>query len=259
MSEFTSGAEALDRNSPLPLWAQLEAELRRRLELGEFSLRFPTDQELTTIYGVSRHTARHAVDRLYSDGIVTRERGRGTTVNESHFEQSLGALYSLFQIVEDGGLQQRSEVLALEKVVDAYAAAQLDLGPKAPLFHLSRVRFAGDEPLAIDNVWLPFDIAGPLLKADFSHTALYEELSRVAGVRLTQGSERIRPVVPSKAERALLGLQAGTAAFSLERRGSDDNRAIEWRVTLIRGDRFSFLADWSAGQKASLRLASSES
>ena len=258
MSEFAQGAEALDRNSPLPLWAQLETELRRRLELGEFAVRFPTDQELTTIYGVSRHTARHAVDRLYSDGIVTRERGRGTTVNQSHFEQSLGALYSLFQIVEDRGVEQRSKVLALEKVVDASIAEELDLDADAPLVHLSRVRFADDEPLAIDNVWLPYDVAAPLLDTDFTHTALYAELERVAGVRPIQGSERIRPVVPSAEERALLGLKNGSAAFSLERRGCDASRPLEWRVTLIRGDRFSFLADWSVGSKAGLRLASVE-
>ena len=34
-SEFSDGAGTLDRTSALPLWAQLEAELRRRLAAGE--------------------------------------------------------------------------------------------------------------------------------------------------------------------------------------------------------------------------------
>ena len=47
----------LDRADPMPLWAQLEAELRRRIDAGEFSDgRFPTDLELTEGYEVSRHT-----------------------------------------------------------------------------------------------------------------------------------------------------------------------------------------------------------
>ena len=37
----------LDRSSELPLWAQLEAELRRALDDGDFDDRFPTDLELT--------------------------------------------------------------------------------------------------------------------------------------------------------------------------------------------------------------------
>ena len=48
---------ALDRHSPLPLWAQLETDLRRRIDAGEFADgRFPTDLELTEGYDVSRHT-----------------------------------------------------------------------------------------------------------------------------------------------------------------------------------------------------------
>ena len=69
----------LDRNSPMPLWAQLEAELRRRVEAGEFDEGFfPTDLELTEAYDVSRHTVREAVRHLNKTGLLKRERGRGT-------------------------------------------------------------------------------------------------------------------------------------------------------------------------------------
>ena len=48
----------LDRASPLPLWAQIVEDLRRRLVGGEFENRFPTDEELTRDYEVSRQTVR---------------------------------------------------------------------------------------------------------------------------------------------------------------------------------------------------------
>jgi GntR family transcriptional regulator len=254
-SEFSEGAATIDRTSPLPLWAQLEAELRRRLGLGHFELRFPTDRELIEIYEVSRHTARHAVAKLGSDGIVKRERGIGTSIDRHQFEQSLGSLYSLFQLVERSGVEQRSRVLELERATHAEAAAQLGLAADAPLLHLSRLRLAADEPLAIDRLWLPFEIGEPLLDVDFSHTALYDELERAVGHRPSNGWERIRPVVPPEADRILLGLDGGEAVFSLQRLGMIDSRPIEWRITLIRGDRFSFVADWSAGQRSGLRLA----
>lgn len=257
MIDFSKGAQALDRGSPLPLWAQLESELRRRLGRCDFTERFPTDHELTTIYEVSRHTARHAVDRLYSDGIVSRERGRGTTVNKEHFEQSLGALYSLFHLVEAQGAEQRSEVIALEVTTDEVAAHHLGLGPNAKLVHLARVRFAGEEPLAIDKVWMPESVARPLLDSDFSRTSLYEEMERVAGTHPTEGSERIRPTALSVDDCHLLGLLDDTAAFSVERTSGNGDQALEWRVTLIRGDRFSFFADWTAGSTGALRLTPS--
>ena len=256
MSDNVDKSEPLDRNSPMPLWAQLERELRRRLDGGEFVNRFPTDLEITNEYGVSRHTARHAVSRLGADGIVKRERGRGTTVNKNHFEQSLGALYSLFQLVEDSGDEQTSEVLALEFVTDVVAAEQLGLGSSEKLFYLSRLRKAGNEPLAIDEVWMPASVGESLVGCDFTHTGLYAEMERLDLPRPNQGFERIRPLVPSDQCQSRLNLDPKDAAFSLERLGRVDDQPIEWRITTVRGDRFSFVADWSPGQSSGLRVAS---
>ncbi|MCP5028639.1 MAG: GntR family transcriptional regulator [Actinomycetia bacterium] len=238
----------LDRSSPLPLWAQLEADLRRRLGDGEFDERFPTDAELTGQYEVSRHTVREAVRHLNQNGLLRRERGRGTIVNKSEFEQSLGALYSLFDSVESRGVEQRSEVLAVGETTEPVAAEYLGLESGERLWHLERIRFAGDEPLAVDSVWLPLDIGALLADHDFSHTALYVELERVGGGRPDQGWERITPVVPTATERRQLGLAKGDAAFSLERLGLLGDRPVEWRVTMIRGDRFRFVADWGAAE-----------
>ena len=147
----------LDRSSPLPLWAQLEAELRRRLESGEFENGFPTDLQLTETYEVSRHTVREAVRHLNKTGVLKRERGRGTVVNRTEFEQSLGTLYSLFQSVEATGVEQTSRVLRLEIVTDTIAANQLELPDDAEFVLLERIRLAGGAPLAVDRGLAPRD------------------------------------------------------------------------------------------------------
>src|ERR687891_584603 len=70
--------QPLDRGNPLPLWAQLESDLRRRLSAGAFADRFPTDRDLVETYDVSRNTVREAVDRLCGEGLLERRRdGRG--------------------------------------------------------------------------------------------------------------------------------------------------------------------------------------
>lgn len=246
----------LDRSSGLPLWAQLEAELRRAIDEGDFDDRFPTDLELTRRYEVSRHTVREAVGRLQADGLVSRVRGRGTVVERPQFEQRLGALYSLFTSIEAEGVEQRSEVIDVGIHTDADAAARLGLGHDEELFRLERIRFADDEPLAIDIAWLGADLGRPLLDVDFSHTALYDELERQCACRPDRGWERIAPVVPTSAERKLLGTDADQAAFRVERLGQLGERVIEWRVTLIRGDRYRFFADWSAAGSGGLRMSS---
>lgn len=246
--------QPLDRQSPLPLWAQLEAELRRRLESGDFDDgAFPTDQELTDAYGVSRHTVREAVRHLNKTGLLKRERGRGTVVNKSEFEQSLGTLYSLFQSVESTGVEQTSEVLSLDIVTDSAAASQLGLHEEAELVFVERLRLAGGAPLAVDRAWLPAGLAQPLLHVDWTHTALYDELAAAGAPVPNQGWERLTPVIPSPQDRERLGIRKSDAAFFLERLGTRDGTPVEWRTTLIRGDRYRFVTDWSAGGRAELK------
>lgn len=245
----------LDRTSPMPLWAQLEQDLKRRLDRHEFDDRFPTDSELVEQYGVSRHTVREAIRHLNTTGILHRERGRGTVVNRAEFEQPLGALYSLFDSIESSGVEQRSTVVELRSESDAGVAARLDLAPDAPLVYLERIRFAGDEPLAIDRAWLPMELAAPILESDLRHTALYDELDRRCGVRPTDGWERIAPTNPSASDRQRLGMRRGEAAFFLERRSNAGGRPIEWRTTTIRGDRYRFVANWTVGTAPPLTAA----
>ena len=243
----------LDRNSPMPLWAQLESELRRRLDAGEFEAAFPTDMELTAAYEVSRHTVREAIRHLNRTGVLRRERGRGTVVNRAEFEQPLGTLYSLFQSVESTGVSQTSEVLRLVLVTDEVAADHLGAEPDLELLLLERLRLAGGSPLAVDRAWLPASFARPLLDVDWGHTALYDELGRLDAPVPTQGWERLTPIIPAASDRQLLGLGKSDAAFYLERFGSRDGVAVEWRTTVIRGDRYRFVTDWSAGGRAELR------
>lgn len=250
-------AAALDRSSALPLWAQLEGDLRRRLDNGEFDERFPTDGQLVDSYGVSRHTVREAIRHLNSTGVLTRERGRGTVVNRSRFEQRLGHVYSLFSSIEAAGVEQRSEVLTLEtRSADEAAAGHLEIEVGDQVVFLERLRFAGDEPLAVDRAWLPAGRAAPLLDVDFEHTALYDELERLGVDRPDRGWERISPVVPQPVDQARLGMDVGEAAFFLERLGCHDEQPIEWRTTVIRGDRYQFVADWSPGKQGVLTFES---
>ncbi len=242
----------LDRTSPLPLWAQLEAELRRRLDAGEFDDGFPTDAQLVNRYEVSRHTVREAIRHLNKTGVLRRERGRGTVVNRAEFEQPLGGLYSLFASIEAAGVEQTSVVLELGTQADATAASHLGVAEDEELFYLERIRCAGDAPLAVDRAWMPLDLAGPLLDADFTHTALYDELERIGGARPNKGWERLTPVLPSFGDRDRLQLSRNDAAFFLERLGQHDDRVIEWRTTTIRGDRYRFVADWSTSAMTGL-------
>jgi GntR family transcriptional regulator len=252
------GPIQIDRDRSTPLWAQVRADLERRLSLDEFDGDFPGELELTAQYAVSRHTIREALRHLRSEGVVVGARGRRSRLaapDYTEIEQPLGALYSLFASVEAAGLEQRSIVRALDLRADAVIADRLDLDGSVPLLYLERLRLADDEPFAMDRVWLPASIAEPLLAADFTHTALYDELDARCDFRLTSGREHIRAVIPTSADRKLLEIDDTTALFAIERLGERAGRPMEWRHTLVRGDRLTLTADFTADTGYRLELA----
>lgn len=234
----------LDRSDALPLWAQLLQRLRARIDAGEFSERFPTDQELVDQYGVSRHTVREAVRRIQAEGLLVRRRGRGSELTSS-FEQPVGAIYSLYRSIESTGTEQTSVVLVQDVRTEQDVAERLDLPDDTEFFYLERLRLAGDSVLAQDRIWLPLEIAKPLVDADFRRTAVYDELRDRVGIRPESGRESIRAVIPTDAEREALGLEPHESAFLIRRHTFHDGQPLEWRITLARADRYEFVVNWT--------------
>ena len=246
MSPRRTPIRPLDRKSPLPLWAQLHADLERRLRADEFDDAFPGELDIADEYQVSRHTVRDALRKLREDGVIDSGRGRGTWVRRARIDQPIGALYSLYRSVEAMGVEQRSEVRVLDSRTEPEVAERLGRPAATEFVFLERLRLAGGDPLALDRAWLPLPFAGPLLDADFSHSGIYDELIRLTGRQPTGGTETITAIVPTAAERRLLKFPARTGALSVERLGCLDNEPVEWRESVIRGDRFNVVAHWSA-------------
>lgn len=72
----------LDRQSPVPLYHQLERALLEFIagsRLAPDAL-FPSETELAARFGVTRPTVRQALERLVQVGVLRKERGRGTYV-----------------------------------------------------------------------------------------------------------------------------------------------------------------------------------
>lgn len=227
-----------------PLWRRVLADLEDRVRSGELGDRFPTDRELVEEYDVSRHTVRQAVDHLKARGVIERARGRGSTVARPELVESAGTLYSLFSAVESRGVEQRSEVLVLEREHDVRAARTLGLPPGTGMVRLVRRRLADGEPLALDTVWLPPDLGETLLGVDFTHTSLYGELERRTGLRPTAGEETISAHHADEELREVLALDDDEGVLRIRRVGRVEERVVECRVTLVRGSRFALRSEW---------------
>ncbi|WP_051385510.1 GntR family transcriptional regulator [Actinokineospora inagensis] len=221
----------------VPKWRRVQDDLVRRMRAGEFAQHFPSEVALVDEYLVSRTTIRRALLRLRAEGVVTAERGRRPRVRVA-VEQPLGTLYSLHTSISTAGHAQRSVVRRLEIQTDGVIADHLGLDGSTPLVHVERLRFAGDDPLAIDRVWLPADHGRPLLTADLTSTGVYAVLDQ-SGLRLDRATESIRAIELPAADRAVLTCPV---ALSIHRLSHARGVPMEWRHTLVRGDRFTLTA-----------------
>lgn len=72
--------DALDDDSPTPLYVQLAQLLRTRIARGELTARVPSLKTISQEYEVSHVTAEKAVALLRDEGLVVTVVGRGTFV-----------------------------------------------------------------------------------------------------------------------------------------------------------------------------------
>jgi GntR family transcriptional regulator len=77
--------------STAPRYRQIAEHLRTLVDDGDPGDRLPSDADLCAQFGVSRMTARQAVDLLLAEHLVVRHRGQGTFVADRPVPRLLGS------------------------------------------------------------------------------------------------------------------------------------------------------------------------
>jgi GntR family transcriptional regulator len=243
-------AAELQPRSGEPLHQQLEGALRQLIHSGRVphGAVMPGELGLATQLRVSRHTIRHALGVLTSEGLLRRERGRGTTVVAGGvprvIERTLSRFYAFAWEMRERGADQRSFILERTPIeADAGLAEHLAIAPGVAVERIVRLRTADAEPLVLETTYLPYELSAVLDAHDLEHEAIYDALERRHSLRIVRARESIRPVVLSRSVARVLGTKAGDAAFSVERTTWSERGPIEWQQSLVRGDRYLYSVD----------------
>ena len=104
----------LDRNSPVPLYHQLAQSIEQAIASGLLAPgdRLENELALTSRLGLSRPTARQAIQELVKKGLLVRKRGVGTQVVRSQFRRD-ERLSSLNEDLAKAGKRPGTRLLEL--------------------------------------------------------------------------------------------------------------------------------------------------
>lgn len=231
---------AIDRSSPVPLYHQISKSIETAITDGTLAAgsRLENEVSLAARLGVSRPTARQALQALVDRGLLIRRRGVGTQVAHTRIRRPV-ELTSLHDDLVDSGRSPRTELLGytIEEAAPAVAEA-LDLPPGTQVVTISRLRFADDAPLALMTNHLPLAMA-PSEEA-LRTQGLYEAL-RARGVRMHIARQRIGARLASASEARMLDEPARSALLTMERTAYDESGAvIEYGHHVYRASRYIF-------------------
>ncbi len=236
-------AEHIVRESKLPLYQQLYEILRGKIRHGEWGpgAMIPPESELVRQYVVSRVTVRQALDALAREGLVSRQRGRGTFVAHPTVEKGMTRIVSFTQDMRERGLEPATEVLAQGLVTaPPEVAERLQCGADCELARLERLRLANGEPMALEESYLVHSYCPGVLNGDYSAVPLRDALEREYGIRLVRARQVIRALPATKRLARLLKIRFKAPVLCIERVSySQQHLPVEFLRIHYRGDRYT--------------------
>lgn len=200
----------------------------------------PSERELAASYGVSRMTARQAIEELVDEGYVYRVQGAGTFVHRPAISKSL-TLTSFSEDMRARGMRPGSRILRVEERPAGPAAGRdLLLSPVEPVVSASRVRLADGTPMCLERVELPARLVPGITPEDFEGS-LYALLAARYRIRVVRADQGIRATVLHPEEADLLGVPPLSPALLVRRVTADrGGRPVERAQSLYRADRYDF-------------------
>lgn len=242
MNSISKIGLSLDDQDSSPRYVQLAKAIERAVNQGHFQPNdaLPSERALADGLGVSRVTARAAIDQLADQGIIIRKRGSGNYV-APRIEQTLTYLTGFSEELSQRGFKpstrwiDRSTALA---TVDQQH--RLGLPADSYIALLERLRLADGVVVAYEVTAIPAQILPDPSSVDDS---LYQHLQKTRNTPM-RAVQHIRAVNATQRLAEQLHIPVGQALLFITRIGYlASNQAVELTHSYCRSDYYEFVAE----------------
>jgi GntR family transcriptional regulator, phosphonate transport system regulatory protein len=223
------------------IWRAIAETLSAEIAAGHYrpGQKLPTETQLALRFDVNRHTVRHALAALASQGLVHPRRGSGVFVATQAMDYPLDRRVRFHRNIMATGKTPSRRISRMEtRHADATEAEALHLAPGAMVHVVEGTSLADDMPMAVFRSVFPADRLPGLLAA-LSHKGSITVALAAQGV-----ADYTRAVTRLTAQNApatlALQLMIAEGAPVLQTIGINvdaSGQAIEFGTTWFAGDR----------------------
>lgn len=234
----------VDKESPIPLYYQLKNIISEMIENEELKADevVPTERELCEYHGISRMTANKAIASLVNEGLLYRERGKGTFVVKDKEKHPLHNLLGFTEDMLRRGISIHTRILSFRrKPATKKLQHDLQLKEHEEVFEICRLRSVSGEPYAIETAYLTAALCEGLSAEMLENNSLYGILEKQFGLQIEYANQTIEPVLVNDYESEMLQVKQKTLALMFSRL-TYAKKDIPFEVTkaIYRSDRYKF-------------------
>lgn len=237
-----SSNDKLDKDVPIPLYFQLKEIIKDKivegvLEPGDL---IPSERELSNRYDISRPTIRQALQELVNEGMLYREKGKGTFVAKPKIKYGfIQSLTTFYDDMKKKGYSLKTEIRRKElKIVPEGIVNKLNLDKEDKVIFLDRLRSIDDEPIVRVMNFVPYKICPNLIDVDLKDKSLYKVMDETCGLKYHRAEITLEPVVAKEYDAKLLETEVGAPIHLMENITYDQNdNPMDYFESRFRGDK----------------------
>lgn len=231
----------LDRNNPKPLYQQFRDIVEEAINSGKWEPndKIPSENQLSSQYGLSRMTVRSVLLDLVKEGRLYRVQGKGTYVAEQKIEALSLYYVGIREQLEQMGYEVSTKTIECHVVrSDRNVARHLNLEEGTPVFMIKRVRSIKEGPVSIHISYIPQKYSQGLTPEILEQEQLCVLMSQNYGLQRKRVTETLESVAADAEEAELLKVEKGHPLLMLkDELFSEADTPYEYTKVIFRGDK----------------------
>lgn len=200
----------MEQTKSMPKYIYIQRNLIEKIESGEYQVDdfLPTEEELGTMYAVSRITVRKALELLCKDGYIERIKGSGTRVVEHKKEIKSPYLKSFTKEMEEKNKLSETVMISFNRVIsNEHLAALLHIGKEDEVYYVERLRKADHMPMILARTFMSVAFHTQLHLSDLEDGKF--EYAKRYGYELSYSDQKVEAVLADAYIAKLLEISVG--------------------------------------------------